>query len=220
MKKIYQSGILFFFLFCFLTFDSLIGWLNQFTISPVGDEILEMKYQNLLKEFEDLSAQKEIIIPKVNSQIARVLFRDPFEFFEEITISKGTEEGVTPFSAVMTKEGLVGVVTSVDNHTSKVRLLTNQHTNLSVKVGDSFGILTTNSVEENWIKNLTKETTVSKGDLIYTSGLTEVPEGLPIGTVEYIENDELGLTTSIKIKRLVDTSNLTYLHILTKEDIS
>ena len=96
-------------------------------------------------------------------------------------------------------------------------MLTNTQTHLSVKVGDSYGILTTNDRKENWVKNLTKETKLEVGNEIYTSGLTEVPGGILIGVVEQIDEDDLGLTIAVKIKRNASIDNLNYVTILTKE---
>lgn len=217
MKKLYNQLILLFFLFCFLTFDSFSNLITKIQKEPELDSSLQIKYQKLLKDLEDLSDLKEISLLNITSNYAQVLFHDPLEFFSEITISKGSQENIMPNSAVITNEGLIGIVKSVTNHTSKVRLLTNINTNLSVRVGDSFGILTTNSQKENWIKNLTKETKIEIGDKIYTSGLTEIPGDILIGIVEQIELDDLGLTTSIKINRTASLDNLNYVTILAKE---
>jgi rod shape-determining protein MreC len=217
MKKLYNKGLLFFFLLCFLTFDSLTNFVNKIKSDPEIDQSLSIKYQNLLKDFQDLATQKEITLLDSKTSYAQVIIQDPLEFFEEVTISKGKEENITPFSAVLTNDGLIGIINKVNNHTSKVRLLTNTQTHLSVKVGDSYGILTTNDRKENWVKNLTKETKLEVGNEIYTSGLTEVPGGILIGVVEQIDEDDLGLTIAVKIKRNASIDNLNYVTILTKE---
>lgn len=215
MKKILNGNLLFLFLIIFLLSDSFSSWILKEKEFP---EIKQQEeYQHLVEEYQTLLNQKNIDLPQVKESVSKVYLRDPFTFFNEITILKGKEEDISLSSAVLKDNALIGIITSTSNHTSKVRLLTNTDTSISVKIKDTYGILTTNKLEENWINNLTKDIELQEGDKIYTSGLTEVPGNIFIGTIAEINKDQLGLTQSIKVRREADLNDLNYVTIMTKE---
>lgn len=217
MKKMINSGILFLFLIAFLLMDNFA----KLKIEE-DKESTNIYYEckSLEEEFEALSSLKEINVPNVTVNYSKVILREPFNFFNQMTILKGEKENITTSSAVIKNNNLIGIVTSITDHTSKVRLLSSKDTSISVKVLESYGVLTTNELKENWINNLTKETNVKKGDPVYTSGLTEVPGNILIGSVEEIEKDSLGLVNRIKVKLSEDLNQVNYVTILTKEQIS
>lgn len=215
MKQFQNTAI---FLLLFLTIllkDSVVSLIKQTQKEPIKDPSLEISYQNLLEKYQEINHYLNLQPEQEETRIhSRVLFRDPFDFFGIITIEKGKLDGIVENAAVFSEDGLLGVVVSIQDHTSKVKLLTNTETTLSVKCNDSYGILETNSQKEQWIKNLTKETEVEIGSVITTSGLTEVPGNIKIGTVEKIEKDSLGLIQSIQVKPSANFYDIKYVTIL------
>lgn len=217
MKKIINSGIVFLFIIVFLLLDAIAYQMINQENDPQSKECQENN--QILQDYQELLNQKEMKLPETTSASSKVLFRDPFLFFNEITILKGSEENILKNSAVINQKGLLGIVTDSTKHTSKVKLLTNIDTKISVKVKDAYGILSTNNKRENWIDSFTKEVTLQVGDPVFTSGLTEVPGNILIGFVEEITKDPLGLTQSVKIKRVEDLNEINFVVILTKEKV-
>lgn len=108
-----------------------------------------------------------------------------------LIVSAGREEGVRPFSPVVAAEGLVGVVSSVDAHTSTVVTWAHPEFRASAMGADAsvFGIVQPGGAESPgvWLlelRGVPYRQTVAPGTLIVTSGLGGVfPRGVPIGTV-------------------------------------
>lgn len=217
MKRLFQESFFIGLLIIVLLFDVIASFLvnkeslNCSTITPTEYEALKQEYQDLLKT-------KEIHLPNTKVVTSKIIFRDPLEFFSKITVLKGEEEGITSSSAVLSNGFLIGIVSSTTKHTSSVELLTNRETFLSVKIQDTYGILTVNEKQEIWIHDLNKEARLEEGNEVITSGLTEVPGGILIGTIEVIENDQLGLTKSAKVK-LSNQEDINYVTIVTKEQM-
>src|SRR5919198_1587236 len=106
-------------------------------------------------------------------------------------VSAGRKEGVRPLSAVVSPEGLVGLVASVDEHTSVVLSWAHPEFRASAIASDGsvVGIAAPHGAEGPgvWLLELQGvlyRQAVPTGTVIVTSGLGGVfPRGIPIGTV-------------------------------------
>ncbi len=144
--------------------------------------------------------------------ISKVIFNDPLEFFEIATIIKGKTENVSVGDLVINEFGLVGVISKVDNHTSKVFLLPNKNTHIAVHIGEVDGLLT--SENGNLIvKNLTRNNNILVGSEVTVSNYSLLESGLLVGHVKEIKNDEENLSYSLLITPAVDFNNLNYVTI-------
>lgn len=140
----------------------------------------------------------------------QVLYRDVYNFSKEITVYKGLNYNILEGSAVVDETALIGIISSVDDVSSEVMLLTNKDTVLSVKVGNSYGIL--KYVDNKLVlTNLTSEE-FNIGDNITTSGYSKLYEGLLVGTVETIISSSLSLSYNVTL--LGDFNNLDSLLII------
>lgn len=217
MKERKNQIILFFFLICFLLRNSIDYLFIEHLVNPEIDETLSIENQNLKTELNDL--KKEIGLEKENNQkiYSRLEFRDGYHFFDTITILKGKKDRITENMAVVQGKNLLGITENVMDHHSGVKLLTNKDTVLSIKVKDSYGIMKTNDKKECWIENLSKNVKLEIGNTITTSGLTEIPANIVVGTVEEIELNELGLIWKVKVTLKADFQNINYVTLLKKE---
>ena len=159
MKQFQNTAIFLLLFLLFIGKDAIVNFSRKLQQEPQLDESLNISYQNLLEKYQAINKYLEIEPEQEETHIpSKVLFRDPFNFFGVITIEKGALDGIKENDAVIDASGLLGVVTATTDHTSKVKLLTNKESIISVKCQDTFGILETNEKKETWIKNLTKET--------------------------------------------------------------
>ncbi len=169
-------------------------------------ELESLKEQNKLLE-DKLSAFNELY--NDNYIIGKVIIRNIHDFYNEIVINLGTDNLVQEGDAVLNNEGLIGVVYKVDKNKSFVKLLSGDY-NVSVKVKDTYG-----NLNKGKISLLDKYSNLNIGDKVYTSGYSEMPEGIYIGEIEKIDSDNEELGQIAKIK-LLDNKNLNYIAVFTR----
>ncbi|NLI69791.1 MAG: rod shape-determining protein MreC [Firmicutes bacterium] len=132
---------------------------------------------------------------------ARVVSRDPSQWFNTITLNRGSVDGVEQEMAVVSPQGLVGMVSSVSRHSCQAILLTDSRLPASAMVQRSrdpgvMGIIEGYSRDNARLKftNIPLEANILPGDQIITSGLGGVfPKNIIIGTVEEVDVDQSGL---------------------------
>lgn len=211
MKKISIFLISFLLLF-------LVGYVSELFYSCVLKTennlekkiVLEIDYNNLKKEYDELLRQSELWKEKQDFITSKVVLRDIYSFFEEVTILKGKNEGIHVGDIVYNEMGYIGSVKSVKDHSSIVELLESPNTKLSVKIQNSYGILELVGKELR-VKNITSKEELLEGSTVVTSSFNGGIEGLPVATVKQIQND--GIEQTLVVDPVVDFSNLNYVMI-------
>jgi rod shape-determining protein MreC len=119
-------------------------------------------------------------------------------------ISLGRGDGLQGGEAVLTVDGLIGVVSEVWSGRARARLLRNASTPVSVRDTRSraLGILEwdpgTSGLE---VRHVPFQTDIAKGDTLLTSGLGGVfPPGLPVGTVADVSEPPERLVKSVRVE--------------------
>ena len=191
-------------------------FISKDTILSIFNTSNKELYQNPTYYEEEYHKLSELVdLENTQSKIiyTQVLLRDIYEFYDTITINKGTKNNVKVGDPIINSKGLIGLIKETHKNYSKVALLTNNKTNLSVKINNSYGILT--SIDGQLVvKNLKLGSNLAVGDAIYTSGLTEVKEGILVGTVKEINTDNLELEYQIKVEAVSDFQDLKYLGVI------
>lgn len=181
----------------FLASDSFIGLLDN--KESISNNYCTIENNNIAKEYEELL--NLVNINKENSKLiySKIIKREIFEFYDKITITKGSNDNIKKGDIVINEYGIIGVINKVYNHSSEVSLITNNDISISVKVGESFGMLYSKD-HKLIIKNMKIDGTIKEGDEVITSGLTSIPEGIKIGKVKNIKKDELELEYILDIE--------------------
>lgn len=195
----------------FLCQDHLLGFLDNTDnlMSSMYDEKLKY-YQN---EYEEMQKLLNIEVLDYQAIYSKVILRDIYAFYNEITIGKGSYDGVSKGDLVVNEKGVIGLVKSVNKHTSIVELLTNSNIELSVKINQSYGILT--SVDnEIIVKNVKLDDEIKVGDFVTTSGLTSVPGEILVGKVSEIKTDTLGLEYILEVDAVAYLQDISYVAVL------
>lgn len=195
----------------FLCQDHLLGFLDNTDnlMSSIYDEKLTY-YQN---EYEEMQKLLNIEVLDYQAIYSKVILRDIYAFYDEITIGKGSYDGVSKGDLVVNEKGVIGLVKSVNKHTSIVELLTNSNIELSVKINQSYGILT--SVDnEIIVKNVKLDDEIKVGDFVTTSGLTSVPGEILVGKVSEIKTDTLGLEYILEVDAVAYLQDISYVAVL------
>lgn len=173
---------------------------NQLDMVPQMEADIDRleKENDELKEALDVSSKREY--EAVN---ARVISRNQDQWLDNFTIDKGENDGIHEGMAVMTPEGLIGSVKRANGNSSFVELITTNvsQNNLSVEIHNDdekvYGNINSYDEERGLlvIDNIRNNQTLAEGDEVFTSGLIgDFPEGLIIGEVVEVENDEYGLS--------------------------
>jgi rod shape-determining protein MreC len=148
--------------------------------------LIELDQQN--RRLRQLIGEKDITSQK--RVAARIIARSADNWWQEVTISRGSSSGIVEGSAVLASGGLVGRVSNVTPNTSQVLLLSDTKTRIGVKVSTSGDQGLIRGIADNRVKIrfFKKDPGVKPGDVIVTSSnSTQFPAGLPIGTVQSYE---------------------------------
>jgi rod shape-determining protein MreC len=122
----------------------------------------------------------------VNFVSARVVGEGGGPFVRSVLINAGSRDGVARGQAVITGNGLVGRLTDVADHASRILLLTDLNSRVPVVIEETRerAILAGDNSERPSLAYLPPDARISSGQRVVTSGSGGVlPPGLPVGTV-------------------------------------
>lgn len=157
---------------------------------------------------------------------SRVISRAPDQWQDNFTIDKGTRDGVSEGMAVMTTSGLIGIVERAYSNSSFVEIITanNSQVRLSVEIETEedtvYGnVLEYNEVDDHLIiENIQNRSNVQVGDVVYSSGLAgNLPEGLIIGEVDEVRNDDYGLSERAYVRLAADFHHVDTVFVLKRD---
>ena len=182
--------------------DLFQGWRNY-------DE-LEANYQELFLENQQLSlelqsaeealVENQRLLGLLDAQeryeeldpiYARVIARDPGQWFDTFSVNRGTNDGVSVGMAVVTGDGLVGRVYEAGLNYAKVLTIIDSRSAVSCLIertrdnGVMRGQITATSESAecyvNYVQNIAN---IVPGDTLITSGTDSLyPKGIQVGTV-------------------------------------
>lgn len=194
----------------FLTKDSFIGLINN--KDNIANSKCTFENNSIIEDYEKLLNFMNLTENKQELIYSKVITREIYEFYDKITITKNENDNIKKGDIVINEYGLIGTISKVNKNSCEVSLITSNDTNISVKVGESYGILYSKDHKLK-IKNMKIEGSIKEGDEVYTSGLTLVPVGIKIGKVKNIKKDELELEYILDIES-ISLHNLKYLGVI------
>jgi rod shape-determining protein MreC len=134
---------------------------------------------------------------------ARVIGRPTSTWEGVITIDRGTGDGVEVGMPVLAPQGLLGQTVDVTEHSSRVRLITDQRSGVAsiIQATRAEGIVNGSIEGDLTMDFVSQETTVVVGDIVLTSGMGGVyPKGLLVGDVQDVEVNENDLYQRINVR--------------------
>src|SRR5699024_7206144 len=159
---------------------------------------------------------------------ATVTSRSSERWVEQVTINKGTKDGVKPNMAVITADGMLGKIQVASGYTSTVQLLTgfDQFNRISAKISvdkdkDVFGPGEEYDRESDSLKFKRieeSEKDVEEGDLVVSSGLGGTfPAGLLMGTVREVVPDQYGLTQTALVEPAANMYSVNHVIVVDRD---
>ncbi len=180
-------------------------------------ELDELRRQNdFYKSFLGLKEQN----PDYRFTAARVIASDPSDIYGNFTINAGTLSDVSVGCAVITPEGLCGVVTEVGLNYAYVRTLLDPEVQISAYDSRTREDgLTAGSVElaragQLRLTQLERSDTAAAGDYVVTYG-GSYPEGLLIGEILEISPASDGLSKYAVVRPFADIHALSNVFVIT-----
>lgn len=179
------------------------GWSENirhyFSLKVENDKLAEENF-NLRQEVLRLKKDAELqYVDSIARSIAGISEVDNFRYMPAtilkissnsqhnyIILGQGSEDGVIVGSGIITENGVVGIVNSVDKHCSYALSFLNSGVSISSRIGTdgAIGPLSWDGKGYNGaiLKNIPLQNKVEKGDTVYTSGHSSFfPPDIPIG---------------------------------------
>ncbi|NEP46607.1 MAG: rod shape-determining protein MreC [Okeania sp. SIO2H7] len=147
---------------------------------------LEKQNQNL-KSLLDYSSKQKL---EGSGIVAPVVGRSADNWWNQITLGKGANDGIEENFIVMGPGGIVGRITSVTARTSRVLLISDPTSQIGVGIIRSRQMGSMRGTDENRgvLEFFDDVPDVNEGDLVSTSAYSQLfPAGLPVGTVKSVE---------------------------------
>lgn len=158
---------------------------------------------------------------------ATIIHRNIGYFYDEVTIDKGSKDGVEEDMAVINPKGLVGYTSKVSNHSSTVKLLSNDNMDnkISVKIKTNddyvYGLISKYDSKSNTytVEGISQNVEIPGEADVVTTGMGNVfPSGLLVGKVKGMATDNFDLSKVLEVKASVDFDNLDYLSVVKREE--
>ena len=153
--------------------------------------------------------------------VARVIARQPNNWFNLITIDKGSADGILQGMPVINADGLVGRISNTSYNTAQVTLITDREMAVGAIIQNSRetqgiieGMGETNSLR---MINIPYYSKVGKYERVVCSGLSEFyPKGIQIGYVQAVKKESNGLLLSATISPAVAFDKLEEVMVITQ----
>lgn len=153
--------------------------------------------------------------------VSRVIGAESTNFFDSILIDLGRDQGLQVGMPVVTDQGLVGRISSVNDATSTVLLLNDPSSSASALLGTSRlnGVVRGSTGGQLIMDFIPQGLTFNTGEVVLTSGLgARFPKGIVIGTIESIETQANAVFQKAVVHPSVDFGSLELVLVITNFD--
>ncbi len=191
--------------------------------AALKEQVDELSKQNsaLTRDRYELSELRELYglseqLEDYDTVGARVIGKDPGNWFHVFLIDKGSEDGIAKDMNVVTGSGLVGLITEVGKNWASVRSIIDDSSNVSGMVLSTSDTLIVSGDLKRMASNeiifehlLDEDDAVAVGDQIVTSMISDkyLP-GINIGFINSVDLDPNNLTKSGTLTPSVDFKHI------------
>lgn len=181
--------------------DELQKEVNQLTLNNALLSETKSEYNRLKKLLRFKEAYNFETIA------CNIIAKNIDSYVKYFIIDRGKNDGIEVNDSIISFEGLIGNVSEVYINTSKVSIILNIKTNVSILNFRTriVGILNGNGKGNLSVNYYDRLDAVVAGDLIITSGLGGVyPKGIPVGSVTKAIKDQTGVFQKLEVKSKVN----------------
>ena len=152
---------------------------------------------------------------------ARIISKDPGNWYNRFTINKGSRDGILPGMNVVADNGLVGIVISTSPSSSVVRSIIDDSSSVSGMLSKNYNTCIVSGdltlVDSNLldVELLSDNTSIADGDEVVTSYISDkfLP-GILIGYISKISDTEADLSKHAQLTPAVDFEHLSNVLII------
>lgn len=204
-------------------YKNINSWKSYLALADNNAELLE-ENATLRKQLQafmaiDTNTQINIVdsidMDRYEFTVATVINNSIRQKSNYITLDKGSNDGIRPDMAVITSNGVVGIVQNVSPHFSTVRSLLHPETRISVtldSITDAFGSLVWGQNTDSryaMVRDIPNHVKADVGQAIFTSGYSTFPKGIKVG---HVVEPEITSGESFKDIRILLTTEFAKLH--------
>ena len=192
-------------------------------ISELQSKIVN--YNDVIRENQQLRQGMELLKENPDYKIkpAVVISSNSEQWYSSFTIDKGSLDGIKFQDAVITPDNdLLGKVTEVYAHSAVVTTILDPSIQAGILIsetgdsGQSQGDLSLLTAKEFKAGLLPKNSAVSQGDIVVTSGIGGVfPKNLKVGTVDSVASEKTGMSLYAICRPMVDPTSVKNIFVLT-----
>ena len=196
---------------------------------------LKKRYDLVMKENTELKKDSDELFrlkkelnmvnrEKYDFEVASVIGNDANNWFNMLTINKGSSDGIEVNMNVISNGALVGIITNTSPHSSIVRTIIDDLSAVSCIVEGNNNLLVLEgnlvNIKNGFLlaKDINYSATLNKGDKILTSNISKkfLPD-IPIGYISETTKDEDNLVQTAKIVPTVDFNALREVVVIKKQ---
>jgi len=209
------------------------NWRYYFSLKETNKQLVEenARLRNLLpNNFQAIDNSKKILLDstvkdslgkmrKYTLFPAKVIGNTVTLQTNFLTLERGSLQGVKKGMAVISSDGIVGVVVTVRENNARVMSLLHRNSRVSamLKKDHIAGSIEWDGVDPNYLllKNIPKSAKVVKGDTVLTSTYSaNFPSHLMVGTVNSIIADPTSNFYTLRIKTATNFFSIQYVYLV------
>ncbi len=173
--------------------------------------------ENNQADYDDLLSltQLEEKYPGYDMVGARIIAKDPGNWYNTFTINKGSMDGIKADMNVIADNGLVGIVTKVSTNSSVVRSIIDDTSSVSGMISKNYDICIVNGnlteIDSGLldVEMISKDSTIVNGDEVVTSYISnKYLPGLLVGYISDVTLDDSEMSYNAKLTPVVDFQHL------------
>jgi len=214
---------------------NLMGSIHRFTNNTAAYFTLKKRNNKLQEENAELRAslyQAQFEKALIDGSFATSDTLTPYEVIPAkvvknsvlrkrnyITLNKGSQQGITPDMAVISDQGVIGIVEQVSENYATVMSLLHEESsiNASIKESSYFGSLVWNGkkLDHCQLYDIPKTASIQIGDSIVTGGMSSIfPPGILIGQISQFSVPQNSSFYTIEVSLNNEMPNLSQVYII------
>jgi rod shape-determining protein MreC len=210
-------------------FDGLYGRLNSRQELIDNNQLMKRELLELKSDLVLLSQYKEenqrlrkllgsSFVRDEKKVVTEVMAVDTSPYTHQVVIDKGHTDGVYEGQPVINEKGIVGQVTFVAAHNSRVLLLIDGNSAIPVQnLRNDIRVIASGNGKTDRIQleHIPSSTDIEVGDFLVSSGLGGIyPEGYPVGKISKVDRDTRREFAVIEAQPVVNFDRLRYLLLI------